>query len=57
MEKLNVTLQKHTFTNQKKCTTTQKTRPGLVDSYDIRPGNEEGLVLCTYLQPRTHTER
>jgi len=45
--KLNLTHQKHTFTNQKKCTTTQnkhKTpKPGLVASYDIRPGNRDGL--------------
>jgi len=47
MEKQNLTQQKHTFTNQKKCTTTQnkhkKLKPGLVASYDIRPGNGEGL--------------
>jgi len=41
--KLNLTQQKHTFTNQKKCSTTQKIKPGLVVSYDIRPGNGEGL--------------
>jgi len=49
MEKQNLTLQQHTFTNQKKCTTTQnkhkKLMPGLVASYDIRPGNGEGLFL------------
>ena len=39
MEKLNLTQQKHTFTNQTKATT-QKLKPGLVTSYDIRPGNE-----------------
>jgi len=47
MEKLNLTQQKHTFTNQKKCTTTQnkqkKLKPGLVAFYDIRPGNGAGL--------------
>jgi len=47
MEKQNLTQQKPTFTNQKKCTTTQnkhkKLKPGLVASYDIRPGNGEGL--------------
>jgi len=47
MEKLNLTIQKHTFTNQKKYITTQnehkKLKPGLVASYDIRPGNGEGL--------------
>jgi len=36
MEKLNLTQQKHTFNNQKKCTTTQnkhkKLKPGLVAS-------------------------
>jgi len=34
MKKLNLTQQKHTFTNQKKCTTIQKLKPGLVASYD-----------------------
>jgi len=47
MEKLNLKQQKHTFTNQQKCTTKQnkhrKLKPGLVASYDIRPGNGEGL--------------
>jgi len=47
MEKQNLTQQKHTFTNQKKCTTTQdkhkKLKPGLVASYDVWPGNGEGL--------------
>jgi len=47
MEKLNLTQQKHTFTNQKECTTTQnklkKLKPGLVVFYDIRPENGEGL--------------
>jgi len=47
MEKENLTQQKHTFTKQKKCTTTQnnhkKLKPGLVASYDIQPVNEEGL--------------
>ena len=50
MEKQNLsyeTQQKHSFTNQKKCTTTQnkhkKLKPGLVAFYDIRPGNEQGL--------------
>jgi len=45
--KLNLTQLRHTFTNQKKCTTTQnkhqKLKPGLVASYDIWPGNGEGL--------------
>jgi len=47
MEKINLTQQKHTFTNQKKRTTTQnkhkKLKPGLVTFYDIQPGNGEGL--------------
>jgi len=47
MEKQNLTQQKHAFTNQNKCTTTQnkhkKLKPGLVASYDILPGNREGL--------------
>ena len=47
MEKLNVTQQKHTFTNRKKCTTSQnkhkKLKPGLVASYNIKHGNREGL--------------
>jgi len=49
-EKLNITQQKHAFTNQKKCTTTQNKqanlKPGVVASYDIRPGNGEGLFWC-----------
>jgi len=52
MEKLNQTQQKHTFTSQKKCTATQNTRklkPGLVASYDIRPGNWEDLFLFRQL--------
>ena len=40
---LKLTQQKHAFTNQKKCITTQnkheKLKPGLVAFYDIRPGN------------------
>jgi len=55
MEKLNLTQQKHTFTSQKKCTTTQNKhkntkarfsrllRHPAVASYDIQPGNGEGL--------------
>jgi len=42
-KKLNVTQQKQTFTNQKKCTTTQKVKPGSVAFYDIRPGKTAGL--------------
>jgi len=39
MDKLNLTQQKHTFTNQKKCTTQnkhKKLKPGIVASYDIQ---------------------
>jgi len=47
MGNLNLTQQKHTFTSQKQCTTTQnkhkKLKPGLVASCNIRPGNGEGL--------------
>jgi len=48
MEKLNVTQQKNTFTNQRKCAPTQnkhtkKLKPGSVASYDIRPRNGESL--------------
>jgi len=70
MEKGNQTQRKHAFTNQKKCTTQNKhknLKSGLVASYNIRPGNGEGLFLfwrfinlsltyllrhlSTYLQP------
>jgi len=48
MEKQNLTQQKHAFTNQNKCTRTQnkhkrKLKLGLIASYDIQPGNGEGL--------------
>ena len=47
MEKINLTQQKHAFTNQKKCSTTQnkhkKIKPGLGAFYNIRPGNGAGL--------------
>jgi len=48
MEKQNLTQQKHAFTNQNKCITTQykyknKLKPDLVASYDIRPGNRDGV--------------
>ena len=47
MEKLNLTQQKHTFTNQNKCTTTQnkhkKLKPGLVASDNIRSGKGDDL--------------
>jgi len=46
-KKLNVKQQKHAFTNQKKCTTTQnkhkKLTLGLVAFYDTRPRNGAGL--------------
>jgi len=45
MEKLNLTQQNHTFTNQKveMYYNTKKLKPGLVVSYDIQPGNRDGL--------------
>jgi len=54
MEKLNQTQQqKHAFTNQKKCTTTQnkhkKLKPGFVAFYDIWPGNGAGIFSKEYL--------
>jgi len=45
-KKLNLTQQKHTFTNQKNVQqkiNTKKLKPGLVASYDIWHGNWEGL--------------
>ena len=49
VEKLNLTQQKHAFTNQKKCTTRQnkhkKLKPSLVAFYNVRPGNGESLFL------------
>jgi len=40
------TTKAYIFTNQKKCTTTQKTKASdLVASYNIQPGNSEGLIL------------
>ena len=69
IEKQNLTQQKHALTNQNKCTTTQnkhkKLKPGLVASYNIWPGNAEGLFwfwhfinkFVTYLlrHPLTHS--
>ena len=47
MEQLNLIQQQHTFTNQKKCTTTQnkqkKLKPGSVAFCHIWPGNGERL--------------
>jgi len=50
MDKQNLTQQKHAISNQNECTTTQnkhtkKLKPRLVTSYDIWPGNREGLFL------------
>jgi len=46
-KKLQLTQQKHAFTNHKKCTTTQnkhkKLKPGLVAFYDMWPGKAVGL--------------
>ena len=47
-KKLNPTQQKHTFTNQEKCTQRNKQKhlkPGLVNFYDIRPGKRSGLIF------------
>jgi len=58
MEITKPNITKHTFTNQKKCTTTQnihkKLKPGLVDSYDIWPQNGEGLFLFLCFKFVTH---
>jgi len=46
MEKQNLTQRKHAFTTKTmyfNTTQTQKLKPGLVASYDIWPGNGEGL--------------
>jgi len=49
MERLKLTQQKHTFTNQKKCTTTQnkqkKRKSGLVTSDDIWPENRGNILI------------
>jgi len=51
MEKLNLTQQKHTFTNQKKCTATEnkhkKLKPGLVTS-DMTSGLETERAYCGF---------
>jgi len=66
MEKQNLTQQKHTFTNQNKCTTTQnkhkKLKPGLVASYEMDRtysyfGDSEICHLLTYLDTHLHTAR
>jgi len=47
-KKLNPTQQKHTFTNQEKCTQRNKQKhlkPGLVNFYDIRMGKRSGLIF------------
>jgi len=43
MKKINLTQQKHTFTNRKKCLRYKKLQLGLVAFYDIRPGNGADL--------------
>jgi len=52
MEKLNLTQQKHTFTNKSNALqqkiNTKKLKPGLVTSYDTKPGNGEGLLAYSY---------
>jgi len=48
MEKTKPNTTKARIPNQYKCTTTEnkkKLKPGLVASYDTRPGNGEGLFL------------
>ena len=54
MEKLNFTQQKHTFTNQNKCSTAQnkhkKLKPGLVASCDIRTGNRGPILILALLK-------
>ena len=52
-QKLNLTQQKHTFTNQNKCTTTQKNvKPGLVAFYDMRPGNGANNIYSAEIKNR-----
>ena len=59
MEKPNLTQQKHVFSNQKKCTTTQNKQK----TFNVQPGNVEGLflfrhfinLLLTYLLRQTLT--
>jgi len=46
MEKLNLTQQKHTFTNQKTITQNKHKKlqkPRFIAFYDIQPGNAPGL--------------
>jgi len=53
MEKQNLTQQKHAFTKRNALQhkiNTQKLKPGLVASYDIWPGNGEGLFLFRCVQ-------
>jgi len=54
MEKQNLIQQKHTFNNQNKGITTQnkhkKLKPGLVASYNMRPGNERRPILISALR-------
>jgi len=48
MEKLNLTQQKHIFTNQKKCTTTQNKHKKTTARFSrLHPDwNDEGLFRC-----------
>jgi len=46
MEKQKLTQQKHTLTDQKKCSTMQKVKPGLVASYDWK---RRGPILVSAL--------
>jgi len=58
-KKLNITQQKHAFTNQKKCTSTitQKRKPGLVTFYDIQPRNAAGLCSNEKIREETSKEK
>jgi len=50
-EKLNLTQQKQTLIRNKNTTTQnkcKKLKPGLVASYDLRPGNGAGLFYSSY---------
>ena len=43
-QSLNLTQQNHAFTNQEKCTTTQKAKLGLVAFYDTRLETERSIL-------------
>ena len=53
MEKRSLTQQKHTFTNQKKCTTTQNKHKA--KEIDIRPANGVGLFRFRHFKNLSHT--